>query len=189
MKMRLPQGILAGARPGRKSAFHVVMAYDDFTAGKRAMDACNFLGFQLGDGVELRSNMWKFDILRHARLYEMAVEDAIEADVIIVANASDAGLPDEVVSWIDAWVPRKRGQTAALVALLDFTGDSREAARTQALLKRAAAGAKIDFLPHGIESPEPSARAAATPPPQPASRPAADRLASGSGPEGWGLND
>lgn len=190
MTMRLPRGLAGGADPRHKAAFRVVIAYDDFTSGKRAMDACNFLGFQLGGGVELQSRMWKFDILRNPRLNEMAVGDAIEADVIIVANAPDTGLPDEVTRWIEAWVPQKRGQTAALVALLDFTGkDSRESANAYALLEGAAANASIDFLPQKIRVPgsklPPLPRVAhkLSPPPK------ADPIATRPPPEGWGLND
>jgi hypothetical protein len=190
MTMRLPQGLAAGADKGHKGVFRVVMAYDDFTSGKRAMDACHFLGFQLGGGVELRSSMWKFDILRNARLNEIAVADAIEADVIIVANAPDAGLPEEVARWVEAWVPRKRGQTAALVALLDFTGkDPRESAQAYALLKGAAASASIDFLPQEIRGPD-NAMAAFPPVPlKKVPRARADAVTSRPPPEGWGLND
>jgi hypothetical protein len=190
MTMRLPRGAARGLETDREEVFRVVMAYDDFNSGKRAMDACNFLGFQLGGGVELRSSMWKFDILRNDRLKEIAVEDAIEADVIIVANAPDAGLPVDVARWIEAWVPRKRGQTAALVALLDFTGkDPRESAQAYALLKSAAASASIDFLPQEIRVPGnripafPPAPLPHTPPPR------TDAVPSQPPPEGWGLND
>jgi len=189
MAMELPEGVSAGPRPGRKSVFHVVMAYDDFTSGKRAMDACNFLVFQLGDGVEWRSSMWKFDVLGHAKLNQIAIEDALEADVIIVANARNSGLPAEARKWIDGWVPGKRGQTAALVALLDFTGDQlTESAQAYAFLKEAATSADIDFLPQEIRFPENFVRV-----PRSAVkkdlRPAPEQPAGRRGPEGWGLND
>ena len=190
MTMRLPRGLTMGVNKGHKGIFRVVMAYDDFNSGKRAMDACQFLGFQLGGTIELRSSMWKFDILRNDRLNEMAVEDAIEADVIIVANARDAGLPAEVAKWIEGWVPRKRGQTAALVALLDFTGkDPRESAQACALLKGAATRASIDFLPHEIRAAG-SGIPAFPPVPLKKSPPArTDVVRNRPPPEAWGLND
>jgi hypothetical protein len=182
--------LVAGASVRPKSAFRVVMAYDDFIAGKRAMDACNFLVFQLGGEIELRSSMWKFDILRNAKLNQIAVDDAIEADVIIVASAPNAGLPEEVRNWIDGWVSQKRGQTAALVALLDFTGgDDTASTLAYAFLKGAAASADIDFLPQEIRSIEKKMPPLPIAPSGKGPRPLADPLGGRPGPEGWGLND
>jgi hypothetical protein len=190
MTMRFGQGWAAEVDRNHDRVFRVLIAYDDFTSGKRAMDACHFLEFQLGSGIELRSSMWKFDILRNARLNEIAVADAIEADVIIIANAPDAGLPDEVARWVQAWVPRKRGQTAALVALLDFTGKNPgESTQAYALLKRAATSARIDFLPQEIHGPD-DAMPAFPPVPLRQMPPArTDSVTNRPPPEGWGLND
>lgn len=188
--MKSPQGIAASAGAGPKSVFRVVMVYDDFAAGKRAMDACNFLVSRLGGGIEVRSSMWKFDVLRSAKLNQMAVDDAIEADVIIVANARNSGLPEEVKEWVNGWVPRKRGQAAALAALLDFTGENpRDSTLAYALLKGAAATAKIDFLPQEILS------AGSKWPPvlgttfPLGSGPATDQAMGRPSPEAWGIND
>lgn len=181
--------MVAGGRS--KPAFRVVMAYDDFASGKRAMDACHFLVSQFGGGAELRSTMWKFDVLRSTKLNQIAVDDAIEADVIIVANARNGGLSDAVKTWIAGWVPRKGGQAATLVALIDFTGEDVQAAvLAQAFLKDAAAEAKIDFLPQEIPFPEsslpPVSVAQAAEAPRKASIPPHSRTPML---EGWGIND
>ena len=47
--------------------------------------------------------MWKFDVLRGVKLNQIAVDDAIKADVIIVANSKNGGLPDEVKRWVEGW--------------------------------------------------------------------------------------
>jgi len=194
VSMKLPQGIAAAAaaatRAGRASDFRVVMVYDDFVAGKRAMETCNFLLMQLGRGVQLNSSMWKFDVLRCAKLKEMAVEDALEADVVIVANGRNCGLPPEVIDWLKCWTPTRRSGAAALVALMDYTGeDSREPARAHITLKHAAAKAGMDFLSQEIrsgDSAEPMFPALESPGKLPShENPLPDRPAS----EGWGLND
>ena len=150
-QVRVREDRAAGAGAGARLAFRVVMAYDDFASGKRAMATCNFLVYRLGGGIELRSSMWKFDVLRSAKLNQMAVDDAIEADVIIVANSRNGGLPDEVKKWVENWVPRKPARDSVLVALLDFTGEDVQAsAQARTFLKEAAASAKIDFLPQEI---------------------------------------
>jgi hypothetical protein len=182
--------VAGGVASGLKTHFRVVMVYDDFTSGKRAMNTCNFLACRLGGGIELRTSMWKFDVLRNAGLRRMAVDDAVEADVIIVANAPRSPLPDEVKGWIEAWVPGKKGGLpAALVALMDFTdevaGESREAQRC---LKEAAAAAGIDFLSQeirskGVQLPHLRAQSLLR-----RSR-AARSQPNGPPPEAWGLND
>ena len=180
----------AGAGVRSKEAFRVVMAYDDFAAGKRAIDTCNFLVSRLGDGIELRSSMWKFDVLRSVKLHQIAVDDAIEADVIIVANARNVGLPEEVKQWIHAWAPRKAGQAAALVALLDFTGtNTQESTLAHAFLKEAAATAKIDFLPHAIRSTRSRLPRVAVNPAPYRPGPTVDPLQGRPPPEAWGIND
>ncbi|MFO1475384.1 MAG: hypothetical protein U1F98_01875 [Verrucomicrobiota bacterium] len=153
MPTKVPRGASSGAGAGLDTRFRVVMAYDDFLSGQRALATCQFLSTRLGRGVELRSSMWKFDVLRNPGLARMAVEDASEADVIIIANAPRTGLPNEVRAWIQSWLPRKKGQFAALVALMDFTDkDNRESREAHAFLKRAAAETGIDFLSREIRS-------------------------------------
>jgi hypothetical protein len=190
--LKLPRGIGAAAsgRIGLQGMFRVVMVYDDFTAGKRAMDTCNFLLLQLGGGVKLSSSMWKFDVLRCSKLMEMAVEDAVDADVIIVANGPNCGLPDKVIHWLKSWTLARRGGSAALVALMDYTGDDpQEPDRAQVLLKQAASTAGIDFLPHEIrraESQDPIQRNQHTPRKP---RPREEFASDWPSPDGWGLNE
>jgi len=182
--------MMTGVGTGLDPVFRVVMAYDDFTSGKRAMNTCNFLAGQLNPGIELRSSMWKFDVLRSTKLGQMAVEDAAEADVIIVANSPGTGLPEEVKRWIEDWVPKKRGQMAVLVALLDFTDKNEgESVEAEAFLKAAAAKAKIDFLSQAIRFP------GAQPPSLPGRsflrwpRFSGEPPVNRPPPEAWGLND
>jgi hypothetical protein len=172
------------------SVFHILMVYEDSLAGKRAMDACQVLMSQLEGEVELRSSMWTFHTLRNPKLSRIATEDAIEADVIIIATGRNSELPGDVRKWIELWVPQKQGQTAALVAMTDFTGgDSARSSVTHVFLKGAAATAGIDFLSQEFPQaenqklpvPESSfeARSWMTP----------DSVISRPAPEGWGLND
>jgi len=80
--------------------------------------------------------------------------------------------------------------TAALVALLDFTGqDSQESAQAYALLEGAAANASIDFLPQKIRVPGGKLPPLPRVPLKKAPPSKADPVASRPPPEGWGLND
>lgn len=188
MSIELPHRLAAAAE--LKPVFRVVMAYDDFAAGKRAMDTCNFLVSQFEGEIELRSSMWKFDVLRSTKLSQIAADEAVEADVIIVANAKDGGLPEEVKEWVNGWVERKRGPAAALVALLDFTGDdARESNLAHAFLKGAATAAKIDFLSQEIRSASGTMRPVSSTAFPDWPLPPADPPAHRPSPEAWGIND
>ena len=168
---------VAAASSGPRATFRVVVAYGDFDAGRRAMDACKLILSELGDEVEFRSGMWKFDLLRNARLNQRASGQAIDADVIIVATSLGADLPPEVKAWIEGWVPQKRGRTGALVALVGLLGEaSADSSAAHSYLKQAASRAGVDFLPHTIRLVEREAPLPGSIPTHPA-------------PEGWGLND
>ena len=43
--------------------FNVVMAYEDFDTGKRAMRTYDYLVQHLGDECLFKNQMWKFDVL------------------------------------------------------------------------------------------------------------------------------
>lgn len=184
----MPNPVLTAPKVETKAAFRVVIAYEDFASGKRAMDACKLLMAQLEHDVEFRTSMWKFDLLRNLKLNQIAVGDAIEADVIMVAASANSDLPIEIKKWIEGWSTRKHGQVAALVALLDFeTTDVTGSSIVHAYLKRVAAAAEIDFLSQVapfLWSPAPS-RATATS----AAMPVLEQVFSRPALECWGLND
>jgi hypothetical protein len=123
------------------------VVYEDFAAGRQATDTCNLLMTKLGDEFELRCSMWKFEVLRSAKLNRMAAAEATEADAIIVAVHGASPLPEEVTRWIDEWVPLRDGHPAALIALVDSAfhrADKPSSAHD--FLRSVAAAAKMDFL-------------------------------------------
>lgn len=134
-------------RARTKPVFQTLVLYEDFAAGHRATDTCNLLMAKLGAEFELRCSMWKFEVLRNAKLREMAAAEATEADAIIVAAHGAAALPEEVVSWVDAWLPLRGDQPAALIALLDSAFQrGNGASATCDYLRRVATAARMDFL-------------------------------------------
>jgi hypothetical protein len=134
-------------RAKRKPVFQALVVYEDFAAGRQATDTCNLLMAKLGDEFELRCSMWKFEVLRNAKLNQMAAAEATEADAIIIAVHGASPLPEEVTHWIEAWLPLRDDHPAALIALVDSAfhrGDQPSAAHD--FLRGVAAEAKMDFL-------------------------------------------
>ena len=61
--------------------------------------------------------MWKFDVLSIPKLREIAVRDAVLADIILISSHGDP-LPDHVLKWAESW-SMEGSQALALVALFD----------------------------------------------------------------------
>lgn len=134
-------------RAKTRPVFQALVLYEDFAAGRRATETCNLLMAKLGDEFELRCSMWKFEVLRNTKLHEMAAAEATEADTIIIAAHGASPLPEEVTSWVDAWLPLRSDQPAALIALVDSAfhrGDRSSAIHEY--LRSVAAAANLEFL-------------------------------------------
>ena len=99
------------------SNFNVVIAYEDFEAGKHAKQTCDFLTDNLGSDCHVNTQMWKFDVLSIPKLREMAAHDAALADIVVISSLG-APLPDEVKAWIEVWLSEKN-HPLALVALFE----------------------------------------------------------------------
>src|SRR4051794_10180347 len=132
--------------PHNKPIFNVVIAYEDFAAGKHAKETYDYLVHHLGREFEFENQMWKFDVLGNPKMKEMAVKDAATADLIIISTHGVGDLPREVKSWIDHWVEHK-GSAMALVTLVDRPpGENGEVPPIRTYLQRVARKAKMDFF-------------------------------------------
>jgi hypothetical protein len=100
------------------SQFNVVIAYEDFETGKRAMKTYEYLLENLGHECRFNNQMWKFDVLSVSKLRDMAARDAATADLVIVSAHGANELPADVKKWIELWL-LERKNTIALVGLFD----------------------------------------------------------------------
>jgi hypothetical protein len=140
----------AGAAPEAEPTLSVVAAYEDFAAGKRAMQIYNRLLHQFVHEYKFKINLWKFDFLHTPKLLKMAVAEAAEADVVFVSAHADGALSEEVKTWLRRWVSRKKNSSTTLVALLEGKDASTiEGSAIRASLRRVAEKAGINFYCHG----------------------------------------
>jgi hypothetical protein len=100
--------------------FNVVIAYEDFETGKQAKETYDFLVNNLRHECRFENQMWKFDVLGISKLREMAVKDALMADIIIISCHGIHEFSADVKTWIDSWVC---GQCNA-IALVALLGDA-----------------------------------------------------------------
>jgi hypothetical protein len=134
--------------------FRVVIAYEDFAAGKHAQETYDYLVQRLEGELELDRQMWKFDVLKNLKMRELAVEDAAAADLIIISTHGMGDLPEGVWSWIDRWVAHE-GSAMALVTLVDrpraYEGEDNP---IRFYLQRVARRAGMDFFAQPNEWPD-----------------------------------
>jgi len=109
---------LDSSDPDADPTFNVLIAYDDFEAGKHAKKTYDFLVEHLGEECEFANQMWKFDVLGIPKLREIAARDANAADIIIISCHVVSELSAEFKAWAELWLQSKCN-AIALVALLD----------------------------------------------------------------------
>jgi hypothetical protein len=125
----------------------VVVAYEDFDTGTRAMEMSERLAFRLKPRFEINSSAWKFEMLAHPQLRNQAVTETSEADMIIVSAHDSTEVPAYVKNWMEGWLTQKRGDQSALVALLDQAEHIvDEVSPLRAYLRQMAERGCIDFF-------------------------------------------
>ena len=129
-----------------RPTFNVVIVYEDFAAGKHAKETYDYLVQQLGRDFDFNNQMWKFDVLGNSKMKEMAVKDAVVADLVVLSSHGVGELPDEVKSWIEQWTAQP-GNAMVLVALMDRPEDeASEPSSIRAYLQGVARKSKLDFF-------------------------------------------
>ena len=123
----------------------VVIAYQDLETGKHAKGTYDFLVEHLGPNCDFTNQMWKFDILGIPKLREIAVKDAVAADIVIV-SCHGGELPDEVKAWIELWLAQDT-HPIALVALFARTEHNQEStAGVRSYLSAVAKRGQMEFF-------------------------------------------
>ncbi len=93
-----PPAFVQSCSLAHRDTFHIVAAYEDYTAGRRAREVGTRLVAELGSGFEVTCEFWRFDCLLPPALGDYARADAARADLIIVSCRSDSPLPEHVQS-------------------------------------------------------------------------------------------
>lgn len=128
----------------------VVIAYNEITAGKRAMRVMTDLGRQLGEDINFLPFPWSFDLLSDTDWGEVAAGDAVRADILIIATSSTNPLPPAVGRWTASAISRKQGTAAAVIALFgpEENPDGADSSRLE-IIQSAAREAGLAFFAPG----------------------------------------
>ncbi len=123
MRACLDEVFTRETRSGQDPAFKVIIVYEDFHSGLRAMQLYERLTKQLAHECRFPLNLWKCDILGIPPVAEFAADAAASADLVMISLDLDAKIPAKLKTWIETWAGRRIPMDAALVAL--FNRESR----------------------------------------------------------------
>jgi hypothetical protein len=134
--------------PEKTIELNVVLAYEDFSTGMHALRTFDhlFLGRHQAPQLNMQ-NVWKFDLLGIKKLREIAVSEAVHADMVIISAHGSGDLPADVKRWIEGWVGERQPGPGAFVILLDDTDrDASGQLAVEAYLEDCAAQAGMDYF-------------------------------------------
>ena len=125
--------------------FNVVIVYEDFETGKQAKRTYDFLVENLGHDCQFSNSMWKFDVLGIRKLHDLAVKDAVMADIIMISGHGQE-LPACVKTWLESCL-EERSRSIALVALFECPREEAASLRaTRAYLAGIARRCNMEFF-------------------------------------------
>ena len=112
-----PESESTGPEPTPSGSLRVVIAYQDVSAGQRAMRVLTDLARGFGEDLEFEPLPWSFHLLAQVDWREVAALDAVRADILIIATSNTRPLPAEIEQWAADAIGQKQGTVAAVVAL------------------------------------------------------------------------
>jgi len=127
--------------------FNFVIAYDDLLAARRGMRVVADMAGRAVAEAKWRPLPWKFDVLDDPGCQQLAIADAMNADLIVISTNARKGLPPAVEAWIKSSLAQKRGHYAAVVAMLGPSDhlDHPDSKRLK-LVRQATEAAGLDFF-------------------------------------------
>ena len=115
-------GILAGRR------LRSFSLYVDFAAAMRARWTAGQVARLAGDHWKASSEMWGLDSLAASEpIQKMVAQDAVDADVLIIAMSSMERRESELMDWLDSLAGQKSNRTASGL-FIGLLGDEKQPA-------------------------------------------------------------
>jgi len=140
-------------------AFRVVVGYEDYSSGLRAMQLYNHILETWDEPSEFQFNLWKFEPLGLEKLRQAAAAEAMNADLVLISIRGDRRLAEEAREWLDSWIHSKACRTSALGLIVDPQFHSHpNAGLARNYLEGLTAEAGIDFITSRSWKIEPTTR-------------------------------
>ncbi len=108
-----------GARLEEKTAWSVVVLYEDAAARDRAVGFCDQMVSRFWAKCELDVSWWSFTLLEQAHPAKAAAEKAAGADLILFSAVPEGEFPLPVKAWIETWLNQRGQREGVLVGLME----------------------------------------------------------------------
>jgi len=127
--------------------FQVLITYENCLVGMRGMEFFDSLQAAAGGFLKLNCHLWNFKVLQQSLLSQKAIEEAIQADMIIFTVREKGALPTGVVTWAESWIARRTPRVSALVGLFEAAYPASEAnPAIKSFLQEAARATGMEFF-------------------------------------------
>jgi hypothetical protein len=135
------------ARLEAKTAWSVVVVYEDAAAREQAVDFCDQLVSRFWARFEFDVNWWSFGLLQNEQTGLAALEKAAQADLVILCSLRQEDFPAWVKGWIESWLQRRGDREGILAGLVDAgVGSNDREARKHHYLRQIAHRGAMDYL-------------------------------------------
>jgi hypothetical protein len=135
------------ARLEARTAWSVVVVYEDGPAREQAVAFCDQLVNRFWARFRFDVNWWSFSLLQKEPTAAEAAEKAAQADLIILSSLQPEDFPAPVKAWIESWLNRRGDREGMLAGLMDPGAvlSGREAQKHH-YLRQVARRAAMDYL-------------------------------------------
>ena len=89
--------------------------YDDFDFAARAAALLERAAIRADEVMKWNVKPWRFDVLKQSSLASAALDETVDADLIVVASCGTHLLPDEVMNWLEHWAAHRQIKDAAVL--------------------------------------------------------------------------
>jgi hypothetical protein len=129
----------------------VLLAYEDFELGLRAMDLFVSISRNAGADREAQVSLWRFDFFACPEWRDAAAVQAERADVIILSIRHYDDISDPVRTWLEKGIQRRKLSPGALVIAFDSATSARAVdSPITAYLQALARAGGMDFFCGGL---------------------------------------
>jgi hypothetical protein len=135
-------------------AFHltVTIAYQNLECHTHAFQTYESVTSRFVGTGEFKKSAWNFELLQNRNLRQLAVRDALEADIVIVCANETGSVDPGFSSWLQEWTEAKTNKPSAVVAI--FVGSRQNPLSGNPLKSQLEAVAKklgLDFFAKSVE--------------------------------------
>ena len=114
--------LLRAGHEGAPWMLQALILYDNLKSGRRAKGLLDRVAERSGGEVQLRLELWRFDLLALMEAVEASRAQARGTDLVVVAYQAGRALPAAVLSWLAWWGGCGQAKEAALVAVIGREG-------------------------------------------------------------------